>query len=184
MATYTIDKRPKHLQDGDRIIFEVGGKKSEYSVGSRIAWLPNDRGKDVFEALEITPVEKKSLAKRCFGYTSPDLSYWPSSAKLQDYAAHCRLVNALYDLIEEREGKKTESNSDKGDNEPGIFLGYDWATCWPLGAGISTELSARSYETIDAACKDAAERGHDTCFVFKLYAVDAKKYTRKFVQED
>lgn len=181
-TTYTIDKRPKHLQDGDRIIFEVGGKKSEYSVGSRIAWLPNDRGKDVFEALEITPVEKKSLAKRCFGYTSPDTTYWPS-AKLQDYAAHCRLVNALYDLIEEREGKKTESNPDTGDNEPGIFLGYDWAPCSePLGT--STALNGSGHESVEAACDDAAEYGCDTCVVFKVYAVDAKKYTRKFVQED
>ena len=184
MATYTIDKRPKRLRDGDRIIFVVGGKESEYCVSNGCPWLRGgDDNRDVFEDLKITPLGKKSLTKSCFGYTSPNYSYWPS-AKRQDYAAHCRLVNALYDLIEEREGKKTESNPDKGDNEPGIFLGYDWATCWPPEAGISTELSARSYETIDEACKDATERGHDTCFVFKLYAVGAKKYTRKFVQED
>ena len=183
MATYTIDKRPKRLRDGDKVVFVVGGARCVYSVWGGQDWLPHDNDEDVFEALGMDANDKSSMAARCFGYVSSDPSCWPSASP-HDFAAHCRLVNALYDLIEEREGKMTESNPDKGDNEPGIFLGYDWATCWPAPLGTSTELSARSYETIDAACEDAAERGHDTCFVFKLYAVDAKKYTRKFVQED
>ena len=182
MATYTIDKRPQRLQDGDKVIFVVGGKKSEYCVLNGHTWLRGGDDEDVFEHLEIDPFWKGSLAERSFGYTSLDPSFWPS-AKPQDYAAHCRLVNALYDLIEEREGKMAESNPDKGGNEPGIFLGYGWAPCdEPLGT--STELNESGHETIDAACEDAAEHGYDTCLVFKLYAVDAKKYTRKFVQED
>ena len=28
------------------------------------------------------------------------------------------------------------------------------------------------------------EDGYDSCQVFQVYAVDVKKYTRKFVQED
>lgn len=183
MATYTIGNRPKHLRDGDKVIFEVGGKESKYYVSNGCPWLRGgDDYRDVFKDLEISPVEKKSLAKRCFGYTSPDTSYWPSAKHPDHHAAHCRLVNALYDLIEEREGKKTESNPDKGDNEPGTFLGYDWALAGL--DGLSTELSKHRYETIDAACEDAAEHGYEACVVFKLYAVGAKKYTRKFVQED
>ena len=183
MATYTIDNAPMRLQDGDRIIFVVGGKESEYYVSNGCPWLRGrDDGRDVFEDLKITPLGKKSLTKSCFGYPSLDYSYWPS-AKLHDFAAHCRLVNALYDLIEELEGKKTESNPDKGDNEPGIFLGYDWVPAdEPLGT--STKLSKSGHETIDAACEDAAEHGYDTCLVFMLCAVGAHKYTRKFVQED
>ena len=71
----------------------------------------------------------------------------------------------------------------KATNEPGIFLGYDWAPrSEPLGT--STELNESTYESVEAACDDAADHGCDTCFVFKLYAVSTKKYTRKFVQED
>ena len=71
----------------------------------------------------------------------------------------------------------------KATNEPGIFLGYDWAPCSePLGT--STELNESTHESVEAACDDAADHGYDTCFVFKLYAVSTKKYTRKFVQED
>ena len=182
MATYTIDKRPTRLRDGDKVIFVVGGARCEYSVVGRIAWLPNDGGNDVFEALGMTVGEKISMAERCFGYTSTDPSSWPS-AKLQDDAAHCRLVNALYDLIEERDGKKAESRSDKATDEPGIFLGYGWAPAdAQLGHGF--QASADIYESIDDACEQAALDGYDTCLVFKVYAVDVKKYTRKFVQED
>ena len=68
-------------------------------------------------------------------------------------------------------------------NEPGIFLGYDWAPGdEELGGGV--ELSTTAYSTEDDACQAAARMGYDTCLVFKVYAVDAKKYTRKFVQED
>ena len=65
----------------------------------------------------------------------------------------------------------------KATNEPGIFLGYDWAPCSePLGT--STELDGSTHESVEAACDDAAGHGYDTCFVFKLYAVSTKKYTR------
>ena len=182
MATYTIDKRPKRLRDGDKVIFVVGGVRCVYSVWDRVDWLPNDNNEDIFEALGMTLGEKISMIERSFGYVSHEPSFWPSS-KARDFAAHCRLVNALYDLIEEREGKKSESCPDKATNEPGIFLGYDWAPCSePLGT--STELNESGHESVEAACDDAAEHGYDTCYVFKLYAVDAKKYTRKFVQED
>ena len=184
MATYTIDKRPKHLQDGDRIIFEVGGKKSEYCVSNGCPWLRDGRdNRDVFEDLEITPSEKKSLVESCFGYTSPDLSYWPS-AKLQDYAAHCRLVNALYDLIEEREGKKAKSCSDKATDEPGIFLGYDWGQA-DHDLNRSTEINGNQrYATFEEAAEAAKDDSEAPFFVFKLYAVDVKKYSYKLVQED
>ena len=182
MATYTIDKRPKHLQDGDRIIFVVGGKKSAYRATRAFAWLVVDGDSDVFASLGISPCEKASMAGRCFGYASPDPDCWPS-AKPHDFAAHCRLVNALYDLIEERDGKRSESRPDKGTSEPGIFLGYDWAPAdEPLGVGAHMDVN--TYETVDEACDAAASEGHGACIVIKLYAVDAKKYTRKFVQED
>ena len=180
MATYTIDKRPKRLREGDKVIFEVNGGEAVY----RVAWdyLCLVGGKDVFEPLGLVFMDKVAFAERCFGYESPNLQDWPS-AKGHDFAAHCRLVNALYDLIEERERKKTESNPDKGDDEPGIFLGYDWAPAdEPLGGGAHMDVN--TYVTVDEACDAAASEGHGTCIVIKLYAVDAKKYTRKFVQED
>ena len=182
MATYTIGKRPKRLRDGDKVVFVVGGARCVYSVWGGQDWLPHDNDEDVFEALGMDANDKSSMAARCFGYVSSDPSFWPSASP-HDFAAHCRLVNALYDLIEEREGKKTESCSGKATNEPGIFLGYDWAPCSePLGT--STELNESTHESVEAACYDAAGHGYDTCFVFKLYAVSTKKYTRKFVQED
>ena len=182
MATYTIDKRPKRLRDGDKVIFVVGGVRCVYSVWDRVDWLPNDNNEDIFEALGMTLGEKISMIERSFGYVSHEPSFWPSS-KARDFAAHCRLVNALYDLIEERDGKRAESSPDKGTSEPGIFLGYDWAPAdEPLGVGVHMDVN--TYETVDEACDAAASEGHGACIVIKLYAVDAKKYTRKFVQED
>ena len=181
MATYTIDNRPKRLRPGDSVVFVVNGEECGYQAPVEEDWLAR-QDVDVFEALGMSPSEKASMTKRCFGYVSTDLAFWPT-AKPRDFAAHCRLVNALYDLIEEREGKKTESRSGKATNEPGIFLGYDWAPrSEPLGT--STELNESTHESVEAACDDAADHGYDTCFVFKLYAVSTKKYTRKFVQED
>ena len=67
--------------------------------------------------------------------------------------------------------------------EPGIFLGYDWTPGdRPIGAG--TFMSDTPFSTQEEACNAAAGDGFDTCQVFKVYAVDVKKYTRKFVQED
>ena len=168
MATYTIGKRPKRLRDGDKVVFVVGGARCVYSVWGGQDWLPHDNQEDVFEALGMDANDKSSMAARCFGYVSSDPCSWPS-ARSHDFAAHCRLVNALYDLIEEREGKKTESCSGKATNEPGIFLGYGWAPCSePLGT--STELNESTHESVEAACDDAADHGYDTCFVFSKFA--------------
>ena len=183
MATYTIDNRPKRLRPGDSVVFVVNGEVCGYRAQEEEDWLSSD-DRDVFMALGMGPSEKASMTERCFGYVSTSLAFWPT-AKPRDFAAHCRLVNALYDLIEEREGKKTESRSGKATNEPGfgVFLGYDWIPC-NGNLGVGAELSPRTYETEDAACSGAGDKGFDTCLVFKLYAVDAKGYTRKFVQED
>ena len=182
MATYTIDKRPKRLRPGDRIIFVVGGKKSEYRATRAFAWLVLDSDSDVFASLGISPCEKASMAGRCFGYASPDPDCWPS-AKPHDFAAHCRLVNALYDLIEEREGKKSESCSDNATDEPGIFLGYDWAQA-DRDLNRSTEINGNQrYATFEEAAEAAKDDNEAPFFVFKLYAVDVKKYSYKLVQE-
>ena len=180
MVTYTIDKRPKRLRLDDKVIFSGSWGTFKYVVMDG-TWLVCAGPLDgIFGALGLTQEAKELLAERCFGYTPTNSYGWPSS-KPKDYAAHCRLVNALYDLIEEREkGNPVPPDEPK---EPGIFLGYDWAPCnEPLGT--STELNESGHESIDAACDDAAARGYDACLVFKLYAVDAKKYTRKFVLED
>ena len=182
MATYTIGKRPKRLRDGDKVVFVVGGVRCVYHVWGGQDWLPNDNNEDVFGALGMTLGEKITMAERFFGYASPDPSSWPS-ARDHDFAAHCRLVNALYDLIEERDGKKAESCSDNATDEPGIFLGYGWAPAdAQLGHGF--QASADICESIDDACEQAALDGHDNCLIFMLYAVGSQKYTRKFVQED
>ena len=183
MATYTIDNRPKRLRPGDRIIFVVGGKKSEYCVLNGYTWLRGGDDEDVFEHLEIDPFWKGSLAERSFGYTSLDPSSWPS-AKPQDYAAHCRLVNALYDLIEEMDGKKAEGCSDNATDEPGIFLGYDWAHA-DRDLNRSTEINgSQRYATFEEAAEAAKDDSGVPFYVFKLYAVDVKKYSYKLVQED
>ena len=77
----------------------------------------------------------------------------------------------------------TYAIDDRPPAEPGIFLGYDWARSdHPIGA--DTPLSDTPFSTPEEACNAAAEVGHDSCQVFKVCAVDVKKYTRKFVQED
>ena len=183
MATYTIDKRPKRLRDGDKVIFVVGIARCVYSVCDEDAWLPSGGGGDVFEALGMTLGEKITMAERFFGYASPDPSSWPS-ARDHDFAAHCRLVNALYDLIEERDGKKTESCSDNATDEPGIFLGYDWAHA-DRDLNRSTEINgSQRYATFEEAAESAKDDSGVPFYVFKLYAVDVKKYSYKLVQED
>ena len=183
MATYTIGKRPKRLRDGDKVVFVVGGARCVYSVWGGQDWLPHDNQEDVFEALGMDANDKSSMAARCFGYVSSDPSCWPT-AKPRDFAAHCRLVNALYDLIEEREGKKTESCSDKATDEPGIFLGYDWAQA-DSDLNRSTEINGNQrYATFEEAEESAKDDSGVPFYVFKLYAVGVKKYSYKLVQED
>ena len=181
MATYTIDKRPKRLRPGDWAVFVVNGNKCRYWVSEGGNWLARyDR--DVFEALGMGPSEKASMTKRCFGYVSTNLAFWPT-AKPRDFAAHCRLVNALYDLIEEREGKKTESCSDKATDGPGVFLGYDWAQA-DRDLNRSTEINGNQrYATFEEAAEAAKDDSGVPFYVFKLYAVGVKKYSYKLVQE-
>ena len=183
MVTYTIDKRPKRLRDGDKVVFVVGGARCVYSVWGGEDWLPNDNNEDVFGVLGMTLGEKISMIERSFGYVSHEPSFWPSS-KARDFAAHCRLVNALYDLIEERDGKKAESCSDNATDEPGIFLGYDWAHA-DRDLNRSTEINgSQRYATFEEAAESAKDDSGVPFYVFKLYAVDVKKYSYKLVQED
>ena len=134
-------------------------------------------------ALGMDPREKASMTERCFGYVTTNLALWPT-AKPRDFAAHCRLVNALYDLIEEREGKKTESRSGKATNEPGIFLGYDWAHA-DRDLNRSTEIDgSQRYATFEEAAEAAKDDSGVPFYVFKLYAVGVKKYSYKLVPED
>ena len=185
MATYTIDNRPKRLRKGDRVIFEVDGERWEYETRITMKasiWLYVP-GCDIFDALAISEPEKMDITDRAFGYRSLCYSFWPSS-KPHDYAAQCRLVNAIYDLIEER-GKKGAPAEDPHvpPAEPGIFLGYDWAAGdWSIDADV--HLREIPFSTLEEACNSAALHGFDSCQVFKVYAVDVKQYTRKFVQED
>ena len=185
MAAYTIGKRPKRLREGDRVIFEVDGERYEYETmlsGAKTVWLAA-RVCGIFDALGIGGPEKIDLTDRAFGYKSDDYDAWPSS-RPHDYAAQCRLVNAIYDLIEER-GKKGAPEEDPRvpPAEHGIFLGYDWAPgSWSIDANALSH--ATPFSTLEDACNAAAEACLDSCQVFKVYAVDVKKYTRKFVQED
>ena len=182
MATYTIDKRPKRLRPGDRIVFVVNGKECWYSVNAEESWLSR-KDVDVFEVLGMDLGEKESMAERCFGYDSPNPTFWPT-AKPRDFAAHCRLVNAIYDLIEEREGKNAEIGPDKATNEPGIFLGYDWAHA-DRDLNRSTEIDgSQRYATFEEAAEAAKDDSGVPFYVFKLYAVGVKKYSYKLVQED
>ena len=184
MATYTINKRPKRLREGDRVIFEVDGERYEYDPATEVAvtWL-STLGRSIFDALAISEPEKIDLTDRAFGYRSHDYAFWLSS-KPHDYAAQCRLVNAIYDLIEERGKKGSPAEVPRvPPAEPGIFLGYDWARGdYPIQAGLL--LNGTPFSTLEDACRAAAEGGLDSCQVFKVYAVDVKKYTRNFVQED
>ena len=182
MATYTIDKRPKRLRPGDSVVFVVNGEVCGYQAQVEDDWLSSD-DREVFQALGMGPSEKASMTERCFGYVSTNLAFWPT-AKPRDFAAHCRLVNALYDLIEEREGKKTESRSGKATNEPGIFLGYDWAHA-DRDMNRSTEIDgSQRYATFEEAAEAAKDDSGVPFYVFKLYAVGVKKYSYKLVQED
>lgn len=181
MATYTIDKRPKRLRNADRVVFKFNGEKTEYYVTPN--YLSRSGGKDIFDSLGMDPKSKASMAERFFCYVSHDPSGWPSS-RPSDFAAHCRLVNALYDLIEEREGKKTESGSDQATDEPGIFLGYDWAHA-DRDLNRSTEINgSQRYATFEEAAEAAKDDSGVPFYVFKLYAVGVKKYSYKLVQED
>ena len=68
--------------------------------------------------------------------------------------------------------------------EPGLFLGYGWAPGdRPIDAGMMF-LSENPFKSVEEACDAATREGFDSCHVFKVYAVDVKKYARKFVQED
>ena len=180
MATYTIDNRPKRLRPGDSVVFVVNGEECGYQVPEEGDWLRDDR--DVFEALGMGRSEKASMTERCFGYVSTNLAFWPT-AKPRDFAAHCRLVNALYDLIEERDGKKHEICQDKATNGPWVFLGYDWTT-EEGGPNLETELSqGERYKSPEEVIEDLGVDDKPV-YIFKLYAVDVKKYSYKLVQED
>ena len=100
MSEYTINRRPKRLREGDKVTFEVGGVTYRYEVegGRYLNRLdhPNDA---VFKALGV---DAEGVSREAYGY-NPNLSgSWPES-KPRDFAALCRLVNALYDEIAARQ---------------------------------------------------------------------------------
>ena len=108
MSEYTINHRPRRLREGDKVTFEVGGVTYRYEVegGRYLNRLdhPNDA---VFKALGV---DAEGVSREAYGY-NPDLSgSWPVS-KPRDFAALCRLVNALYDEIARQASPKQQAAS-------------------------------------------------------------------------
>ena len=105
MASYSNNNRPSRLRQSDTVTFQLATGELVYTViklprSGRIALrLPGDaRNRLIFDALNISGADVSAMAQEAFGY-SPEGSKWPRSNE-GDYAAQCRLVNAIYDKLD------------------------------------------------------------------------------------
>ena len=105
MASYSNNNRPARLRQNDTVTFQLATGELVYTViklpkSGRIALrLPGDaRNRLIFDALNVTGADVSAMAQEAFGY-SPEGSKWPRSGE-GDYAAQCRLVNAIYDKLD------------------------------------------------------------------------------------
>lgn len=168
MAVYTIDKRPKRLREGDKVVFSVGDVAYSYLVQTdHLSSTKLDNGA-IFDALGLAFY---SFAESAYGYEA-DSGWWPC-AKERDFAALCRLVNALYDEIEKRRDEKAEAIPPKVPSP--ISLGWAWSE-EPLShdtqpCDISVLLGTRDEAMADAKASDLSP-----VYVFELFAGPSDKH--------
>lgn len=99
MATYTIDNRPTRLKNLDRVIFVVNGETYTYEAHGSYMELTSPEDNDtIFTLLGLDKVE---FCRKHYGekhVNEPLNGDWPELMGAS-YAAMCRVVNALYDLL-------------------------------------------------------------------------------------
>jgi hypothetical protein len=109
MATYTSEKRPKRLREGDTVVFCVNGEDFEYKVlGCYLDKLRRRANDAIFNALGLDRID---IASSAYGYYACK-GRWPES-KNRDFAALCRLVNALYAEIDKRIDKQRDAMAEE-----------------------------------------------------------------------
>ena len=105
MPQYSNNSRPDRLRLSDTVVFQLPSGELTYTViklpkSGRIALRQPGAAlnRAVFTALGMGNDDIFNLAQEAFGY-NPEGNKWPRSNGA-DYAAQCRLINAIYDKID------------------------------------------------------------------------------------
>jgi hypothetical protein len=105
MSQYSNNSRPDRLRLSDTVVFQLPSGELTYTViklpkSGRIALRQPGAAlnRAVFTALGLDNDDIFNMAQGAFGY-DPEGDKWPRSNEA-DYAAQCRLVNAIYDKID------------------------------------------------------------------------------------
>jgi hypothetical protein len=105
MSQYSNNSRPDRLRLSDTVVFQLPSGELTYTViklpkSGRIALRQPGTAlnRAVFTALGLDNDDIFNMAQEAFGY-NPEGNKWPRSNEA-DYAAQCRLVNAIYDKID------------------------------------------------------------------------------------
>lgn len=110
---YTINNRPKKLRLGSKVMFVVDEIAYRYTVcSSDLEYTgPSFHYNDiVLKKLLVTRVEIIEFASKCYGYGAGIPGDWPNYTS-NDFAAATRMVNAIFDLINEINKCKTSENA-------------------------------------------------------------------------
>jgi hypothetical protein len=105
MSNYSNNTRPSRLRQNDTVTFQLPNRELAYTVIKlpksgciALRRTGNAPNRAIFTALDLGDREIVAMATKAFGY-APKGSKWPHSED-GDYAAQCRLVNALYAKID------------------------------------------------------------------------------------
>lgn len=185
MSEYTINHRPRRLREDDKVTFEVGRNGYTYVVLSECLFNWGGANDVIFREMEA---DKRAMAEKAYGYSPTDEARpedytWPES-KPRDFSALCRLVNALYDLIDTRQAslKQQAASEPEGSKPPALVsLGFDYFSEMP---GVGLTFSQEIFETREGA----TQAGQDFCdgdfFVAEIFAGSIKRVTTKLIEED
>lgn len=184
MATYTKDNRPTHLRNNDIVVIEnLHYNVDTFSpdrlhpsdnylvpVANRIAWL-----------LNMQQAEYIAFVTRAFGYESTDYNYWPT-AKPNDWEAHCRLVNAIYDVLDQQESQPSQKNTNTtavNTNSSGVTVvsGWGWEPV-ELVKHITNFDVCTLFNTEEEAIESAKKNCDSSFYICHVQVNIVKKYKK------
>lgn len=184
MATYTKDNRPTHLHNNDIVVIE----NLHYNVDTfspdrlhpseNYPWPEPNR---ISQLLNMRWAEYIAFVTKAFGYESTDYYYWPT-AKPNDWAAHCRLINTIYDVLDQQESQPSQKNTNTtavNTNSSGVTVvsGWGWGPV-ELVKNITNFDVCTLFNTEEEAIESAKKNCDSSFYICHVQVNIVKKYKK------